>query len=210
MKFNIELGETKTAMKAEEEEYKDVLEMWEEYEIDDQEDLDFAADVLREIKTKKKALITQRTEITGPISKGLEAARKLFRGPIRYLDACEKVIKGKIAQAHRKAQEKQDKALKQAGQASMKGDKEGAREALKKANKAELGHTKGVGLREVWDYEIVDFDALVKAVAKGEVSSDLLTVDDDEMMATVREQKGKTDIPGIRVFTRTSVSARTK
>lgn len=210
MEISLELDETKSAMQTEEREAKDILASIEEMEIEDQDDLDFAGDILKDIKVKKKVLVAERTKITGPLQQALEATRKLFRSPIQYLDKCEAALKKKIADRHRRAAEEQRKALEEAGKASMKGDKQKATTALTKARQNEVTKTEGITLREIWDYEIVDFPKLFQAVADGKVSMDVLTVDDDVMSAIVKEQKEKTNIPGIKVFTKTSVSARTK
>lgn len=64
--------------------------------IECQDTYELAADELKAIKVKAKALEDQRTSITGPINKALKAVNDLFRGPGDYLAQAEKIIKNKM------------------------------------------------------------------------------------------------------------------
>lgn len=86
--------------------------------VDSQDAYELAADELKAIKTRLKALEEQRTTITDPINKALKAINDLFRGPKEYLTQAEGIIKKKMigyteiqeriaAEARRKAEEAQ-------------------------------------------------------------------------------------------------------
>lgn len=60
------------------------------------DDYSLAADELRAIKTRAKAIEDQRTGITGPINKALKAINDLFRGPAELLERAEAVLKRKM------------------------------------------------------------------------------------------------------------------
>lgn len=72
------------------------LEMVKSMTIESPETYELAADELKAIKTKAKALEDQRTAITGPINKALKAVNDLFRAPGQYLAQAEQIIKGKM------------------------------------------------------------------------------------------------------------------
>lgn len=55
-----------------------------------------AADELQGVKARWKALEAQRTGITGPINKALDAVNALFKGPQGLLLRAEEIIKGKL------------------------------------------------------------------------------------------------------------------
>ncbi len=66
------------------------------FEIKTSEDYGLAADELKAIKSKAKAVEDQRTGITGPINKALKAINDLFRGPTALLEEAERTLKGKM------------------------------------------------------------------------------------------------------------------
>jgi flagellar biosynthesis GTPase FlhF len=87
-----------------------------DFQIDSAETYGLAADELKAIKSKAKALEDQRTGITGPLNKVLKAVNDLFRAPSETLAEAERLLKGKMiewdreqeriaAEARRKAEE---------------------------------------------------------------------------------------------------------
>lgn len=87
-----------------------------EFTIASHEDYGFAAEELRAIKARAKAVEDQRTAITNPLNKVLKAVNDLFRGPAALLEEGERTLKTKMlawdqkqaaiaAEARRKAEE---------------------------------------------------------------------------------------------------------
>lgn len=70
------------------------LELW---EIDTAEENDFAADMLRDVKARHKALEDKRKTITKPLNAATKAVNDLFRPPRQLLERAEKHLKRKIA-----------------------------------------------------------------------------------------------------------------
>lgn len=175
---------------------KGLLELIQESDITSSEDYEVAGTMLKDLKGQAKKLKDSRTEITGPMNQALEATRKLFRGPLKVLDECEAMIKKKMADYKNAIEEERQKALEVAGAASMAGDEKVAVAAMQRAAASKAPEVAGVSMTEVWDYEIVD---------EGKVPREFMCVDDSVVMATIKKNKGSTKIPGLRIFSKTSV-----
>lgn len=68
----------------------------------------------------------------------------------------------------------------------------------------------GVSSRENWKAEVVDFMALVKAVAAGEASPELLQANTTEINKRAKALKQEFKVPGIRAYAEQVLSARAK
>lgn len=86
--------------------------------VDNQETYELAADELKGIKSRAKALEEQRKTIVDPLNKATKAINDMFRGPTQFLEQAETIIKKKMigyteiqeriaAEARRKAEEEQ-------------------------------------------------------------------------------------------------------
>lgn len=173
-----------------------LLELIEDSDITNSDDYEVAGTMLKDLKGQAKKLKESRTEITGPMNKALEATRKLFRDPLKVLEQAERMLKQKMADYKNAIEEERQKALEVAGEASMAGDEEVAVAAMQRAAASKAPEVAGVSMTEVWDYEIVD---------EAEVPREFMCVDDDVVKATIKKNKGSTKIPGLRIFSKTSV-----
>lgn len=126
------------------------LEGW---QIQDEEDLTLAGEMLADVKGRFKRLEAKRKEITGPMNKALRAVNDLFREPKARLEQAEKMLKGSIAEFHVRQLEANDAAYAEAGEAETA---EEATEAL--ARVREVSTPKGVSIRHKWVPVIVDPD----------------------------------------------------
>ncbi len=70
----------------------------------------------------------------------------------------------------------------------------------------EVPKVEGATFKENWTWELTDKVALVKAIAEGKLSADLLEVARGPMTALVKATKGKVVIAGVRVFNAGSIS----
>ena len=120
-------------------------------------------------------------------------------------------------EAARKVQAKaeEDARLKAAGEKEAAGDNEGAEHELTKpviaAPPPVLARptaAKGAVQTKRLEYQVVDFPALVKAVATGTVPLNVLQVDKGQMQAHVRANKEELNFPGVRVHFTMGVTAR--
>lgn len=91
------------------------LEFW---AIESAADNEIAAEFLRDVKARHKALETQRKTITKPLNAATKAVNDLFRAPRSMLEQAEQILKGKIA-GYLEAQEQANvEALEAAAEAS--------------------------------------------------------------------------------------------
>ncbi len=169
--------------------------------IENQEDLEFAAETLAEIKGKVKALEKMKDRVVSPINVALTELRSWFSPALDTLGKCEKVLKRKIAKAHEDMHARQRASLQEAADASMAGDADTAAAAMEVATTHELEPIKGLSLRHTFDYKVTDI-ALVPL--------ENLVVDDKRMRALIRAAKGKINIPGIEVIRKTGVSSSSR
>ena len=105
------------------------------------------------------------------------------------------------AEARRRADEE---ALRVAEELAAAGMNEAAEVALcepvvERVVVQEAPKLDGVSYRETWSAEILDFDALVRAVAAGEASSAYLLPNTTALNADARTHKSALKVPGVRV-----------
>lgn len=183
-------------------EASEYLEVIEAFVIEDDEDFTYAAEALKEVKKNKRALEATRTDLTQDLTRALEKLRALFRPAIKTFTQAEKILKGKIAAATRKREAEHTAALADAGKSAMAGDAVGASDAMQRARGVQtMPDVEGVSLRTTWTYRVTDLSKVPLA---------FLTIDHDAVMAVVKRDKDETTIPGVEVYTETSVAARVK
>lgn len=269
------------------------------------EDFTMAADELASIKGKWKRLEDQRTSITGPMNKALDAINALFKGPMNMLKSAENTLKAsmltytdeqeRIAAAAKKKQDEEraaaqrkldeearevenraaaerqrvadeaaataklnaerlDQLEKQAIEAGQKGDTAtleaieeqiGAlvesgdlvsRQTREQAAQIDESATveasnlraasaqatsmvstysapvkaAGVSKSVTYDYELLDMAKLVKHIAENPALVGLLMLDSTKTRAYVRSLGANANLPGVRVFTKGTISSRAR
>lgn len=103
------------------------LSIAKEWTINDAEDYDMAADELKAIKSKAKALEDRRKEITKPLDASKKSVMDLFREPLELLAQAESVIK----RAMLTWQQEQER-IRRAEQARLEAEAKAERERLAK------------------------------------------------------------------------------
>lgn len=181
-----------------------------------------AGEFLRSIKTASK-------RVDETFDPGISAAHKAHKVAVETkrqfsdpLNAAERVVKGKMGswyaeqEAARKKEEArlreiayrdaEDKRLAEAAKLEAAGRKEEAMATLDAPIVAApvvlapvTQQAKGVAMRATWKWEVVDM---------GSIPRDYLTTDDAMIGGVVRAMRGETNIPGIRAFEESSLSAR--
>jgi hypothetical protein len=151
-----------------------------------------AAELCRLAKASAKSLDKERTDVTHHL---VEAKRKiddLFRPPITALATIERELKAKMAAY--------DAAQRAAREAVMvQSAAEHAAGLVPTAPIPEPAAASGVSMRDVLDFEIVDPAAVPRRYC----------VPDPTLIREVIRAAGDiVDIPGVRVFRRTSVAVR--
>lgn len=153
--------------------------------------LTWAGDTLKHAKTRAKELDAKRLEVTRPIMTAKAAIDGLFNPLIERYEEAERILKAKIA-ARFQAIETERRALMVASAA------EHAAGGTPTAIIPEPAAVQGVSVRKVLDFEIVN-PALVPR--------DLCSPDVAKVRAAIK--LGEHEIPGVRVFERDQVAART-
>jgi hypothetical protein len=176
------------------------LDELEDWTIDDDEDSELAADMLRDVKARHKALEAKRKEITKPLNAATKAVNDLFRAPRSMLEQAEQLLKSKIA-GYLEAQD-------QANAAALETAAIADTPAEASAALASIGQTEapaGVSVRShyraiVFNPEIVPYQFLMPDEAKIQ----------DFTNAAVRERGKPEPIPGVRFEKIAIVSSRAK
>lgn len=182
----------------EEVEANDILEAIDSIEIHTQDDLEFAAESLAEIKGKIKELEDERQSVTKPLNAVIRKINKWFKKPREILERCETKLKTRIAAAHQEEYQRQRQALEEAGKASMEQDEERAEAAMARAEKTTFQPVEGLAFRHGFDYNIVAFE---------QIPREYLLVDDAKIKKVIKAHDGKVTIPGIKIERTTSVAS---
>lgn len=207
-----------------------VLRDAETFAITTNDDYQQAAVILREIKTRAKDIEEERKRIVDPIRAGIQRINDLFRPAQDNLAQAEGLIKRGIgvwnaeqdrvrreaeaaaAEIARKEAEKlqkrADKAL-EAGHIERAAALEGAADNVTAAPVAPPPKAFGVSRRTVWKAEVVDKDALIKAVAVGDVEAEALEVNTVYLNRAVQLRKDNLNWPGVNVVKEEVVVAQT-
>jgi hypothetical protein len=197
--FSMVPAGTQAELQTEAAEAQDALEMIREFEINDQEDYDFANEALGDAKRAWKDLEAKKKEVTKPLNMVLKTIRSWFKpAQDHYLEA-EKILKAKLAEAHRKAAEEQDRALAEAKQAHDHGDAGGVRKAMLQAANVEIQQADNVTIMDRWCFEVTDARKL---------PIEYLCPDMVAIQETVKLLKDETRIPGVRVYKEQTVIRR--
>lgn len=236
------------------------------YVIDSPEMAEAAAEDLRDIKTRQKALEEVRLGMTRPLDESKKRIMELFDTPKRALEQAESVLKtgllaytklrdeaeekirkereaaaqklaDEAASAQRAAEAEATAAAEKAAAAQKAAEASGDPEAIAAAEKAaekaaeaendavataviaasmehmapvvaEKTTLKGFSSRDSWKAEVTDLMALVKAVAAGDASLDLLEANTKAINQRVTALKAEFKAPGIRTFTVPVATAR--
>lgn len=153
----------------------DALDGW---TIDNEDDNTLAAEALRDVKRRHKALEAERKKIAGPLLEAKRAVDALFKPPREALEQAERLIKGKIAGYLEAVAERNAEAVETASTAESLDE---ASAALATIEHAEA--PKGVNVRHVWRPVVIAEDLLdrrflspdpakIKAWAKEHVDAD--------------------------------------
>lgn len=177
-----------------------VLEQLEGYTIDTQEDLDFAAEVIAEVKGKWKALDEAEKAITKPMNAALKAARDLFRKPKGFYAQIEKTLKDSVKTWHLEEEARHKQAMLDAAEAHEAGDEQGRQQAL-----ARVGTVAQVdGLRAYTKYQAVIEDESL--IPREYLMPNMKLIKEAGSHARSEEQLPK--IPGIKWVPDAVVSSR--
>lgn len=129
-----------------------------DFTIEDAQDLEVAVDCLKDVKTNYKQIKAEQELATKPMNAALKQVRSWFKPALDVLERTEALLKGRIADYHRRVEEQSRLAMEAAAAASQAGDFDGAHEASKGIVAAPKSD--GVTVTRHWDYELQDLDAV--------------------------------------------------
>lgn len=188
-----------------------------------------AAEALKAIKRKVKDLNDQRLQMTRPLDESKKKIMALFKTPIEALTECERRLKNGIAnyqhkveqerrqleaQARERARKEQERLRKRAEAAAEKGQAEKAEvledqaEQVAAPTLAKREAPSGVSTRVVWEAEVTDKMALIKAVAAGHAPHTLLEPNMTVLNQQARALKDAMTYPGVKAKSKKSVAVR--
>lgn len=209
------------------------LALVESFDVVDAATYEIAGDELKSIKAKAASLDERRKAITKPLDEAKKSIMDLFRGPVELLGKAEGILKGKMIAfqqeqdrkaaearqaAERAAQAERDRLAKEAADLEAQGR---AGEAMVKAQFAAMVvapapavaapvKIAGVATTKTIDFEVVDLVALVQHIAAHPDLIGLVAADSVKIRAFVRSLGLACELPGVRVFEKTGLSASRK
>lgn len=180
-----------------------------------------AADTLRGVKSRWAAIEAQRKELARPLDDAKKRLQAFFAVPLGFLEEAEALIKRKmvtfqkeenerVREAQRKAdaeaRRERERLEERARKAEAAGKAEKAAELAERAQAvvAEVvtpapTRAAGVATQQRWEFEVTDAKAL---------PSEFTLPDEQKIRRVVQAMKADTNIPGVRVFSSTTLAAR--
>lgn len=194
-----------------------MLAVAQSFAVDSNEAFQAANEELKAIKAKINQIEATRKELKAPV---LEAGRRIddtFKPALEILRAAETACKKEMmrwtneqARIRREQEEAAQKETARAEAARQKAMKKGDDRAVARAEERaaaasaaqmslpEVPTARGFHTVEKWSAEVVDFAALVKAVAEGVADIGLLLPNEKELNALATAHKTKMLVPGVR------------
>ncbi len=164
-------------------------------------------DIIKKAHEAHKAAVAKKASYYRPVEEGC----KLIKGAMERYDAEQE--QKRLAEQRRLQQEarkqEEERRLQEAIEAETSGNKEEAEELLSAPVEVPVvtvlkatPKVAGVSFREIWDAQVTDFLALVKAVAAGQVSVNALEPNGKFLRQQAQSLKSTMKMPGVRVFSR--------
>jgi hypothetical protein len=166
-------------------------------QIIDQASLDWTGLLLAEVKTKAKELDAELKSFTKPHREAEAKVRAWFKPALDAAAALEAALKAKIGAYHLAQSQAQAKALQAAAEQFQEGNQAAGVIALA-AIPETVAATKGVGVRTVEKFRVVNPDLVPREACSP----------DDAKIKALRAL-GR-EIPGVEFYTENQVSVRTK
>lgn len=168
---------------------KEILAMVRSFQVNGQEDINFANGCLGDVKDKLKELKSKREEATRPMNAALKAIRGWFKPAEEFYTEAEGIWKEKIRDGLSALEARQRAALNAAAEAHQAGDLSSVTEAMVVASQATASAPANVSIVRHWTFTITD-EALIPR--------EYLTPDLQKIGAVVRAMGDQANIPGVR------------
>jgi len=206
-----------------------ILSISQAFSVESHDEFLLANVELQSIKKKAKEIEAKRQELKAPI---LEAGRKvddLFKPALAVLAAAEEAIKKQMVtwqreqeRIRRETEEAARKELERAERARIKAIEKGdvtkvakleekvATIAATVSEAPEVPKAKGFYITEIWTANVVDFMALVKAVAAGKQPLELLLPNQKVLDDLAKGHQANLSVPGVLAVKKDSAGSRAR
>jgi len=166
--------------------------------IDSQEAYTKAEKVLKSVTSHSNKLDKQRLDFCRPITDFTKKAKQVSDAAREAIELKKSELKRKMAAFVRQAQREAEKKIEEEAKAAA-ANPFAAMISEANADKPAKLQTSGSRVAEVWAWELVD---------ETKIPREFLTIDTTKINAAVRENKGATQIDGIRVYSETKIQSR--
>jgi hypothetical protein len=161
-----------------------------------QENCQDLVDTAADIKGAKDVLTERKEAITKPLNAALNAARRMFDPPIKFLESCEQAIKGKMQMRLAEQRQLQAQAL-QAVQAN--GGRVDQNTMALATGTENVIAPEGSYEIEDWGFEIVD---------AAQLPAPYWIPNLEAIQAIAKSQKHQASVPGVRFFSTKRLAIR--
>lgn len=175
---------TQQRLKDASQEHSEDLQLWQTFQINSQEDYEFAEQGRNEAKAVWDTLEQERKSITQPINAALKKINDWFKGPKTSLEKIQRTIEQKMKEARAAAKQREEELLQQALQA------ENPQELMIASSQASL-ESSTTTMQDRWVFEVTNAD---------EIPRSFMVPDLKAIGAVVAARGEQTKIPGIRVW----------
>lgn len=188
----------------------ELLELVRRMDIRSAADYQFSGGALKEVAQKHDQVQERRDTKAEPFKAAVKAITDTFRPVVDAYKECERLAKEKLGDWAALQEQQRSKLLLDASAAFSAGKNDHGKTLVKKAEGTEVPKLDGVSVSMKWTGEVIDAEALRKAVLEGKVSSEALMPNVDVLLALTEAKLGDPEIPGWRAFPRAQVRTSRK
>ena len=178
------------------------LELLQQTEITNQTELEWMVRAVAEVKDKHGEVDTKRLSFVEPLKAVIDDINAFFKGALTSLIESEKVCKAKVTDY---VHTERVRRLDLLGQVENNTSPVVREELIEQADNHVVDKVAGMSLREGWDCEVTDREALVTWAVKTN-QLHLLQPDPKALTATTKAYGSDPGIPGWRAAPKTTVA----
>ena len=186
---------------------KDWAEAVKSYKIESGEDVELATQVLKEIKALLGQLTEDRMTVVRPLREAIKNLDSLIKPSIDVLKDLQTHLKDNLRDYMAIEEARTQKQLEDIRENSETMQLGELQEALVEVSRPQATH-QHLSTAANWRAEVVDLEAVVRAVAAGDLPADILKIDLPKAHKFARSVREAREIHGLRI--KNNVSIRTK
>lgn len=169
------------------------------FTVSTDDDANFAADLIREVKAKHRELDDRRKEVTGPLNATVKTINGWFKPALDALETAERKLKAKVAGFVQERERQTRDALAAVAAATD------ANEAMKALAEAQTPAflPQGMSARMVWRWRVTDANAVPRSFC----SPDAQLIE-NELRTALKDGSSPPTIIGVEFFQETQMAVR--